>query len=411
MVKIIISPPRHRPPRCPHGAGPVSTSPPPPTPSAAASNTSRSFRRRTPTPRTTARTTRRRGGRGRWRSCTLEGKPWKAMEKLGEKVGTYGCIWFFWWIFVVGWWWMKITSIPPFLLGANPGGWWICWVFLHLRVFGIFVGGFLVWANAFFTFECLVDASYRWVPSPTWNRDKKGAMEVWDLDWCVYGVMQSLHPTAMHFDIFWCFLQSCGESRAVKSLKFSTSLTQSDVIGLSWFFLQFFVLTKVQILGSLAAKLLWWPPAWEMDPGNSGVELLGDWKMKCGSCRIKGHLVEWWLTWHLECWNGNGTAWCELAKVLLHKMIPAAEDWWRSWGWTKWIQTFRRIRRTSRGGLNLELKNEAMTGGTTLVENDRPCFTDLRAVMFIKSSSAVHLVLKYDPPRWLCLKIGYPKIW
>ena len=131
-----------------------------------------------------------------------------------------------------------------------------------------------------------------------------------DLDWFVDGVMQSLHPTAMHLEIFWCFLQSCGESRAVKSLKFSTSLTQSDVIGLSWFFLQFLVLTKVQILGSLAAKLLRWPPSTEIDPGNSGVELLGDWTMKW-NCRIKGHLVSLGLvmtgmaSWMLERqWNG-----------------------------------------------------------------------------------------------------------
>ena len=120
MVKIIISPPRHRPPRCPHGAGPVSTSPPPPTPSAAASNTSRSFRRTPTPPHPTARTTRRRGGRGRWRSCTLEGKPWKAMEKLGEKVGTYGCIWCLLMDFCC---WMMMDEDhfnPTFFVGGKP---------------------------------------------------------------------------------------------------------------------------------------------------------------------------------------------------------------------------------------------------------------------------------------------------
>ena len=66
---------------------------------------------------------------------------------------------------------------PTFLLGGNLEGEFVGCFCIYV-FFWIFVGGFLVWANAFFTFECLVDASYRCVPSPTWNRDKKGAMEV-----------------------------------------------------------------------------------------------------------------------------------------------------------------------------------------------------------------------------------------
>ena len=232
----------------------------------------------------------------------------------------------------------------------------------------------------------------------------------WDLDWCVYGVIQSLHPTAMHLDIFcssvmW-WIKGCEESEI---------LNLADAI---WCCRSFLVFPSVSC------------PHQGTNPGEPSrkaslmASRLGDgsWKLRCRTAwwlkdevrklqnqRPLGLVMTGMASWMLER-PSNG--WCGLAKVLLHKMIPAAEDWWRSWGWTKWIQTFRRIRRTSRGGLNLlELKNEAMTAGTTLVENDRPCFTDLRAVMFIKSSSAVHLVLKYDPPRWLCLKIGYLKIW
>ena len=117
----------------------------------------------------------------------------------------------------------------------------------------------------------------------------------------------------------------------------------------------------------------------------------GSWKLRCRTAgwlddevrklqnqRPLGWVMTDMVSWMLER-QWNGLMWTGQSAASQNDSGGR-----RSMNILRLDKVNRRIRRTSRGGLNLELKNEAMTAGTTLVENDPPCFTDLRAVMLIK---------------------------